>query len=321
MKAHWSAVRETMSLLNRVMCNQEKGVEILFSRSGGHPQVGRSDVLEHFENCPLQTSAKNTMPGLRKALASRLRQYLAGRQQKKATIFVLTDGNWAKEEQFSISRMVSEFRQLRRDPTALEKLSIQFVQFGNDSAKTVRLNRQTESATDCKIGQMLLRAVDYDFVSTVPASGGAEAILKAHAKLIESLTEQQRGTLASSKAGLVPNYHFQKPSRTNPTDGPSGHPSPGRTATCKSVSTGLQRPVRFFEPIDEKPSIDEGKEPRSITNRTGSTSTSELLKQPYSGSKVLDLPLRFPSSVSSVLSTGKRVAERMSESFHNYATI
>jgi hypothetical protein len=289
MKAHESAVRELMSVLARVICKQEKGIEILFSRGCGHFQVGRSDVLEHFENCPLQTLAKNAIPDLRKALASRLRQYLAGRQQRKATIFVFTDGNWANEEQFSISQMFSEFQQLRRDPTALEKLSIQFVDFGNDSAKPIKLDRPSESATDGKCFQMLLGAMDDDFVNTVPASGGAEAILKAHTKLIKSLAEQQRGTVASFKASLVPNCYLQEQSRTNPADGPSGHLPQERTATYKSVSTGLQQPVHFFVPIDEKPSIGEGKEPRLVTNRMGSTSANELMKQLYSGSKVRTL--------------------------------
>jgi hypothetical protein len=134
------------SLIHTLEQHNKDGIDMHFSSETGQQNTRFAckclvDRHDHWRQGNESEKCSKTHGNLDKSLALRLRQYLAGRQRKKMTVLVLTDGLWADKKQASMERLLSDFDHLRRDQTGEENFSVQFIRFGNNPKALERFTR------------------------------------------------------------------------------------------------------------------------------------------------------------------------------------
>ena len=155
MAPHWDAVKRLLcDLVKKAQYVDEDGMDLKFTAS--HTQFRASNKVEAFEkelskpsNYPMGTHETNMSTTLGPILADYLDVFMETKKKaRKMTIIILTDGKWgAMLNKFAVDNKIVEFNKKLQEalPNALEddgrRLSIQFVQFGNDRPATVRLKR------------------------------------------------------------------------------------------------------------------------------------------------------------------------------------
>ena len=109
----------------------------------GHDHTRRYILVTdpHIPNMDRIYSKHNWMD---KPLSQIMDQYLSGRQEKKKTVFVFTDGVWEASQGAAVEELIVQFWCSRCRRRNLHNLQIHFVQFGDDERGLARLKRLQE---------------------------------------------------------------------------------------------------------------------------------------------------------------------------------
>lgn len=243
MREHWDKATYLLETLVKLAAGKDPDGADLHFALGSHKLEGKkkatafSDAMRH----------KNARPGsestdIRKPLGTIVEAYLAdvrkakqwGSKLKKLIIIVLTDGLWeGVQEKAQVDEQIVIFLQQVREQTTdvvPRRVSIEFVQFGNNPGATARLNHLDNFLKSRRIE---------DVIDTEPSNGNT------YKMLLGSFVENFDGD--DDQGNSPHSYHDGPANMSNSTlDSQTPYSSPSQTQfgpPIRTESSSTQRTV------------------------------------------------------------------------------